>query len=85
MKVTSAEMNFKCQRLGLDEGKTKVKTLNPRGGTEGEREKEAEVIKSELHLIHRSLRARDTALQLHMSIYRNNPYPTWRLINQLEN
>ena len=41
MKVTSAEMNFKCQRLGLDEGKTKVKTLNPRGGTEGEREKEA--------------------------------------------
>lgn len=37
MKVTSAEMNFKCQRLGLDEGKTKVKTLNPR---EGQKKKE---------------------------------------------
>lgn len=40
MKATSASMYFKCQSLlrsGLDEGRRKVKTLNPR---EGQRENE---------------------------------------------
>ena len=41
-------------------------------------------IKTELHLIHGSLKAQDTALQLHITISRNKPYSTGRTINQLE-
>lgn len=81
-------MYFKCQSLlrsGLDEGRRKVKTLNPR---EGQRENEkgggVKGIKTELHLIHGSLKAQDTALQLHITISRNKPYSTGRTINQLE-
>lgn len=50
-------------RSGLDEGKRKVKTLNPREGQKKKEKREADSIKNKLHLIHRYLKARDTGLQ----------------------
>lgn len=43
------------------------------GGTGEERKREAEMIKNKLHSIHRSVQAKDTALQSHISIDRNKP------------
>ena len=61
--VNEFRMSESFLRSGLDEGKRKVKTLDPTDRQKKKEKREADSIKNKLHLIHRSLKARDTGLQ----------------------